>query len=69
MFYPLSHYEMNYIKYYQIVQGAESRQRISALSNQLYLGGQRPFMPLYNACIADIFDEIADYLEIEGDHP
>ncbi len=26
-------------------------------------------MPIYNADIADIFDEIADYLEIEGENP
>ena len=26
-------------------------------------------MPIYNADIANIFDEIADYLEIEGDNP
>jgi DNA polymerase (family 10) len=26
-------------------------------------------MPIYNAGIADVFDEIADYLEIEGDNP
>lgn len=26
-------------------------------------------MPIYNTDIADIFDEIADYLEIEGDNP
>jgi DNA polymerase (family 10) len=26
-------------------------------------------MPIHNADIADIFDEIADYLEIEGDNP
>jgi DNA polymerase (family 10) len=26
-------------------------------------------MPIYNADIADIFDELADYLEIEGENP
>jgi len=26
-------------------------------------------MPIYNADIADVFDEIADYLEIEGENP
>jgi DNA polymerase (family 10) len=26
-------------------------------------------MPIYNADIADIFDEIADFLEIDGENP
>lgn len=30
---------------------------------------QATFMPIYNADIADIFDELADYLEIEGENP